>query len=181
VPVPGRVLFAGGDALRKGLHYLAQAASALQKKIPGLDVRIAGDLPELVTKHSICKNLHFLGQLTSEQMKEEYLTADFFVLPSLAEGFAGVVAEAIGAGCPVIVTQEAGSPIVHKREGLIVPSRDAEALTDAIERGVTDRLFRTECSINCLKQIPFYSEKQWKKRLVDVFGDSFSINENTNL
>lgn len=171
VAVPGRVLFAGGAALRKGLHYLAQAASALKTGIPELDVRIAGALPECVTQHSICKDLHFLGKLTSEQMIEEYLSADFFVLPSLAEGFAGVVAEAIGAGCPVIVTQEAGSPIVHNREGLIVPSKDVEALADAIEKIVTNRSLRSACSANCLKQISFYSEKQWQKRLVAALRD----------
>jgi len=168
VPVPGRVLFAGGDALRKGLHYLAQAASALKTKIPALDVRIAGDIPECVRQHSICKDLHFLGKLTTEQIKAEFLSADCFVLPSLAEGFAGVVAEAIGAGCPVIVTKEAGSPIEHDREGVIVPSRDAVALANAIERLVIDHSFRSACSRNCLQQFPFYSEEQWRKRLVDT-------------
>ncbi|MDD2540717.1 MAG: glycosyltransferase family 4 protein [Desulfuromonadaceae bacterium] len=167
-PVKGRVLFAGGDALRKGLHYLGEAASIVNNTIPELDVRIAGSLPEKVVQHPLCRDFNFLGKLTSDQMKEEYLSADVFVLPSLSEGFAGVVAEAIVAGCPVIVTREAGSPIVHEREGLVVPSRDAEALATAIERFVTDRLFRSACSENCLKQISFYSEEQWQKRLVAV-------------
>lgn len=167
-PVTGRVLFAGGDALRKGLRYLAQAATILKTKISVLDVRIAGALPECVTQHPICENLHFLGKLTTEQMKAEFLSADCFVLPSLAEGFAGVVAEAIRAGCPVIVTKEAGSPIINKREGFIVPSRDVEALTNAIEQIVTDRSLRTDFSANCLEQIYYYSEEQWQKRLVDV-------------
>ena len=104
-------------------------------------------------------------------MKEEYLSADVFVLPSLSEGFAAVVAEAIGAGCPVIVTKEAGSPIVYEREGLIVPSRDVGALADVIERIITDRSLRSACSANCLKQISFYSEEQWQRRLVAALKD----------
>lgn len=123
-PVEGRVLFAGGDALRKGLHYLASAATRLKPSMPRLDIRIAGELPDQVISHAICKDLNFLGKLTSGQMKEEFLSADCFVLPSLSEGFAGVVAEAISAGCPVIVTRETGSPIVHEREGLIIPAND---------------------------------------------------------
>ena len=164
--VEGRVLFAGGDALRKGLHYLCEASSIVKNKIPELDVRVAGSLPENVVKHPVCRDLNFLGKLTSVQMKEEYLSADVFVLPALSEGFAGVIAEAISAGCPVIVTKEAGSPIVHEREGLIVPSKDVEMLADAIERIVTDRTLRSACSWNCLQQISFYSEEQWQKRLV---------------
>jgi glycosyltransferase involved in cell wall biosynthesis len=136
-------LFAGGDALRKGLHYLGEAASLLKKEISELDVRVAGALPDKVTQHTICKDLHFLGKLTSEQMKEEYLSADCFVLPSLSEGFAGVVAEAIGAGCPVVVTKESGSPVVHEREGLVIPSKNPQAIADAITRIVSDRDFRS--------------------------------------
>lgn len=165
-PVKERVLFAGGDALRKGLYYLAEAATELKKCFPDLDVRIAGALPISVTEHSICKDLHFLGKLTSEQMKQEFLSADVFVLPSLSEGFAGVVAESIGAGCPVIVTKEAGSPIVHEREGLIIPSKSSNALVEAIERLVSDRNFREQCSTACLEQRCFYSEAEWEKRLV---------------
>lgn len=165
-PVKGRVLFAGGDALRKGLHYLGNAATILKNTIPELEVRIAGSLPENVVRHPLCKDLHFLGKLTSQRMKEEYLSADVFVLPSLAEGFASVVAEAIGAGCPVIVTKESGSPVVHEREGLIIPSRDSEAIAGAMMRIISDRSFRSKCSTSALEQAAFYSEKEWQHRLV---------------
>lgn len=164
-PVKGRILFAGRDPLRKGLHYLAQAATQLKGIIPELDVRVAGNLPESIVEHPMCKDLNFLGQLDGKQIQEEFLTADVLVLPALSEGFAGVVAEAIGAGCPVIVTREAGSPIVHEREGLIVPSRNIDALVSAIRRMVTDRPFRERCADECLKQIPFYKEEAWWDRL----------------
>lgn len=170
-PVQGRVLFAGRDPLRKGLHYLAQAATRLKGIIPNLDVRIAGNMPANVVEDPICKDLVFLGALGSDQMKNEYLSADVLVLPALSEGFAGVVAEAIGAGCPVIVTKEAGSPIQHEREGLVVPSKDIDALVEAIQRMVQDRNFRSDCSENCLDQRPFYSEPQWQKRLAAVLEE----------
>jgi glycosyltransferase involved in cell wall biosynthesis len=170
-PVVGRVLFAGRDPLRKGLQYLAQAASALKKSIENLDVRVAGRLPENVVRDPICRDLNFIGQLDGLRMKEEFLSADVFVLPALSEGFAGVVAEAIGAGCPVVVTRESGSPVVHEREGLIVPARNADALADAIKRIVLDRDFRDQCSGNCLEQVPFYSETRWKERLLDILQE----------
>lgn len=84
---------------------------------------------------------------------------------SLVEGSAGVVAEAIGAGCPVIVTNEAGSPIVYEREGLVVLSRDPLAIADAIRRMINDRAFRGQCAQRSLNQGSFYSEKEWSKRL----------------
>lgn len=164
-PVPGRVLFAGGNPLRKGLHYLGQAATRLKAVSPGIEVRIAGSLPNQVTRHPVCRDLHFLGKLNADQMRQEYLTADLFVLPSLSEGFAAVVAEAIGAGCPVVVTKEAGSPVINEREGLVVPSRDDAALADAIKRLVENRELRDRLALNCRDQSAFYSEAEWQKRL----------------
>lgn len=169
-PVQGRILFAGGYALRKGLRYLAQAATQLKASNPEIDVRIAGMLPSSVVNHPICKDLNFLGKLGAEQIKVEYLAADCFVLPSLSEGFAGVVAEAISAGCPVIVTPECGSPIVDGREGLMVPSRNAEALVEAIQRIVTDRNLRNHCAKECLKQASTYTEKEWGARLTKAIS-----------
>jgi len=167
-PVKGRVLFAGGDPLRKGLHYLAQSATKLKCEFPQLDVRIAGAIPDHIVNHPVCKDLNFIGKQTTEQMKEEFLSADCFVLPSLSEGFAGVVAEAIGAGCPVIVTKEAGSPVLDGREGVVVPSRDADALTEAMFRMMRNRDFRSQCSSACLDQVSFYSETEWLSRLISA-------------
>ncbi len=164
-PTPGRVLFAGRDPLRKGLRHLASAATNLKRTHPNIDARVAGFMPEQVARHPLCADLNFLGQLDRASLREEFLSADVFVLPALSEGFAGVVAEAIGAGCPVIVTKEAGSPVVDGREGLIVPVGDPDALTAAIERLTTDRALRERCAAECLKQVPFYSGAAWRQRL----------------
>lgn len=165
-PVKGRVLFAGRDPLRKGLQYLARAADQLKSQDSMLDFRVAGQMPEEITALPECSGLNFLGQLDRESMRQEFLSADMLVLPALSEGFAGVVAEAIGAGCPVIVTAEAGSPVVHEREGLIVQSRSSTALADAVLRMTQDRVLREKCAAGCLEQIPFYKEEAWRNRLI---------------
>ena len=172
-PVKGRILFAGNDPLRKGLHYLGQAVTQLKSSLPGLDARVAGNLPEHVTSDRLCQDLNFLGHLDGQKMKEEFLSADVFVLPALSEGFAGVVAEALGAGCPVIVTKEAGSPVVHGREGLVVPVRGIEPLAQAIRKMVEDRDFRNLCAKQCLEQVEFYTEKNWQNRLIKEITDYF--------
>ncbi len=179
-PVSGRVLFAGGYALRKGLRYLAQAATQLKASIPNLDVRVAGMLPSEVVNHPICKDLNFLGKLSSDEMKQEYLSADCFALPTLSEGFAGVVAEAIGAGCPVVVTRESGSPIEDGREGLVVPSRQVEPLVSALQRMLTDRNFRDQCSASCLETADMFTELRWAERLIPAVLEGVSTTENSS-
>lgn len=170
-PIVGRILFAGGDALRKGLNHLALAATILKNELPELDFRVAGAIDSNITQMESCKDLNFLGKLSSSQMKEEFLSADLFVLPSLSEGFAGVVAESIGAGCPVIVTKESGAPIENNREGMIISSRSHSELVESIRKIVTDRNLRNYYSDNCLKQVDFYSEREWAKRLIRVLDE----------
>lgn len=176
-PIQGRVLFAGGCALRKGVRYLAQAATQLKTAVPDLDIRVAGMLPSEVVNHPICKDLNFLGKLSFDEMKQEFLSADCFALPTLSEGFAGVVAEAIGAGCPVVVTREAGCPIEDGREGLIVPSRKVEPLVSALQRMLTDRKFRDRCSAACLEKADMFTESIWMERLVPAILESVESRE----
>jgi starch synthase len=65
----------------------------------------------------------------------EMSEADVFVFPSLFEGFALVILEAMAAGLPVITTPNTAGPdlIEDGKEGLIVPAGDVEALRTAME------------------------------------------------
>ena len=131
-----------------------------------------------ILDHQSFRSLNFVGKLTSEELIQEYLMADVFVLPSLSEGFAGVVAEAICAGCPVVVTKECGSTVENEREGFIVPPRDVGFLVYAIKKLVSDREFREKCSQNCILQRGFYSDSEWRQRLVKSLENLFEGNMN---
>jgi glycosyltransferase involved in cell wall biosynthesis len=60
--------------------------------------------------------------------------ADVFVLPSIVEGSATVTYEALMSGVPVICTPNTGSIVEDGVNGVIIPTRSANALTEAIQR-----------------------------------------------
>lgn len=136
IPDRGRVLFAGSANVRKGIHYLAGAANALQGRCR---VRIAGSVSDKVRDHPDAAELEFLGHLGQAEMAQEFARADVFVLPSLAEGSASVTAEALGAGVPVVTTKAAGSIVRDGIDGIVVPERDSGAIADAVWSIVSDR------------------------------------------
>lgn len=167
-PVPGKVIFCGNEPLRKGLAYLAEAALMLKQSNPEIQIEVIGAIDPEICRDPRCAALKFVGKLSRQQMIEMYLSADVFVLPSLSEGFAGVVAEAVTAGLPCVVTPESGSGIVDGHDGLIVESRSAAAIAAAVRKIVVDRDLRGQMSAACLAQRPFYSAQAWKERLMNA-------------
>jgi len=168
-PVPKRILFAGTADLRKGIHYLGMAAKLLAGK--GYEFRVAGNVSEAVMNHPLMSGLTFLGRVPRAEMTNEFLSADVFVLPTLAEGCASVVHEAVMAGCPVVTTAAAGTMVHDGLGGLLVPERDPEALADTISKVVGDRGMRAQLAESCAELAVELSEERWGGRLVRALAD----------
>jgi len=170
-PIEGRIFWAGGDWFRKGLHHLAAAADILKPKYPHLDFRVAGITDASIQKMSIFKNLNFLGKLNRLQMKEEFSTASMFVFPTLTEGMASVVIEAIASGCPVITTRGAGvDALENGKAGIILESVDTECISSAIEELILDKNLFDDKVENCLQLSLYYGEQAWQSRLMTLIN-----------
>jgi glycosyltransferase involved in cell wall biosynthesis len=167
-PVPGRILFAGSACLRKGIHYLALASEILAAHGRKYEFRVAGDVSDSIRNHPRCRLLHFLGRIPRYHMIEELRTADVFVLPTLAEGSAEVIYQALAAGVPVVTTNAAGSVVRNGIEGLIVPERDAESLADALSGIVEDRGRRTAIAIRANRLAADYTWTRYGDRLREL-------------
>lgn len=169
-PKAGTVLFAGRDPLRKGLHHLAEAAHALKAQGMALDVRVAGVAAGDVDWMTHRESLNFLGHVPMRQMRQEYIHADVFVLPSLSEGQAGVVLEAMACGCPVVATRQSGVDF-EDGCGITVPVGDPVALAEAIAGVVDDRDKRQVLAEGALAQAAEFSMEAWKHRLKEFVGE----------
>jgi glycosyltransferase involved in cell wall biosynthesis len=167
-PEPGHVLFVGRDPLRKGLHYLARAARLVQDQVPESEFRIVGLLREQCDWIEDADALQFCGSIHRGLMAREYSRASLLVLPSLSEGQAGVVLEAMAGGCPVIITRESGVDL-QPDAGITVPARDPEALAEAIERVLRDDELRRKLSQGARRQVlEEFTMEAWQERLVKV-------------
>ncbi len=83
------------------------------------------------------------GTCGTEAMRLEYANADLLVVPSRAETYGMVIAEALAAGVPVVATTVGGIPEAVGRTpagvpALLVPPDDPAALADALARWLTD-------------------------------------------
>lgn len=144
------ILFVGGVSLRKGIPYLLQAFAKVRH--PAKTLRIAGVVQDDIRPYldaAPLENVEFLGPVPNKELGRLYSAADMMVLPSLEEGLALVMAEAMACGCPVIASENSGARNLFEdgRDGLIVPVRDVMVLADAMQRLADDRDFASHLRI----------------------------------
>jgi glycosyltransferase involved in cell wall biosynthesis len=114
------------------------------------------------------QSLTFLGRLPRDEIKQKYVDADVFVLPSLAEGSASVTYEALASGLSVITTEASGSVVRDNIEGFIVPERDPTVLAERIEELVENRQLRDRMVLAAKDRAKDYTWEQYAKLLLTV-------------
>lgn len=167
-PERGRVLFVGSIGLRKGNHYLAQATHILKKRNVNCDVRVVGPYELNVINHPEFQGPNYVGQCPRSKIKQEFLKADVFVLPTVSDSFALVHLEAMACGVPVITTPNCGSVVRDGVDGFIVPIRNAEILADRIERLLTDNSLRNLMSLNARQRARDFTWDKYGERLISA-------------
>jgi len=130
---PLRVLFLGQVIIRKGIHYLIEAARKLEHEPVHFDVvGPIGVLPAVVS--TAPRNVTFHGRATRDQAAAWYRGADLFLLPTLSDGFAITQLEAMAHGLPVVTTPCCGEVVTEGLDGFIVPPRDSDTLAKTLMR-----------------------------------------------
>ncbi len=142
---PLRVLFAGRDALRKGLPVLGDALRLLRTQDIPAELRVAGGdwLHLRAASRWWCRGLdvRFDGDLRGDEMPAAYAWADVVALPSYTEAFGLVAQEALLAWRPVVASRTGGlTELLDDLPGaLLAPVGDAAALANALSTIAADR------------------------------------------
>lgn len=139
---PVRILFVGGDLVRKGGDLLIDAVTGLTAMGYGVELHlVTGDPPPprpgIVVHTGLTPN--------SAALRELFHRCDVFAVPTRADCLPVVLAEAGAAGLPTVATSigAVDEAVLHERTGLIVPPDDLDALTAALRRLVGSPDLRT--------------------------------------
>lgn len=126
---PLRILFAGGDFVRKGGPLLLDVWRQHFRDRAELHIVTYGGVEPEPGVY-----VYTWMKPNSPQLKELFAQSDLFVLPTWADTIGWVFAEAGAARLPVVTTNLAGIPeIVQQGEsGLLFPRGDGQALTQAL-------------------------------------------------
>lgn len=135
-----RILYVGSISVRKGLRYLVEAFRQL--KHPRKELWIVGPTasPSGFEDLSLPEGIKFYGTLKGDALQEMYARATVFCLPSIEEGLALVLSEALAHGLPVIATENTGIEdlLAEGKGGMVVPICDSGAIVGCLNRLAED-------------------------------------------
>jgi glycosyltransferase involved in cell wall biosynthesis len=136
------LVFWGRMEDEKGIPELLTALAIVVKKIPDIKLTLIGegnrleDYKKQVRKLGLIPKVVLPGWRSQKDIQELTAHAHVAVLPSRIESFGIAVAEALGAGVPVIATNQGALPEIVENgvTGTLVAIKDPNALADAICR-----------------------------------------------
>jgi len=161
-----RVLFAGSMSQRKGLGDLFAAMRLLKRQ--DLELVVMGS-PEAPMEFYRKEYPHFTYEpgRPNPEVLALMRTCDVFCLPSIVEGRALVMQEAMSQGLPLIITPNTGGEDLIKQDGstgFLVPVRSPEMIAEKLNWLLDNRAAAVEMGIKAKQHAAAYT---WQK-----YGDS---------
>lgn len=137
------ILYAGVITPLKGIHHLIAAFARIADGFPETSLAVVGRwenaeyarrIAREVERLGLNGRVRFIGEIPHRQLARWMAGSLVLVLPSLSEGLARVVVEAMACGTPVIGSRVGGIPEVVEDgvTGFLVPPGDEDALADRL-------------------------------------------------
>jgi glycosyltransferase involved in cell wall biosynthesis len=126
----------------KNIRLLVDAIAIVRQRVPNVHLLAVGDGPEhrnvaiRVAEHDLRECVTLVGSVSHANTPSYYRSGDVFALPSEFDNSPNAVLEAMACGLPIVATDSGGVRdfVADSSSGAIVPTGDARALADGLER-----------------------------------------------
>lgn len=158
------ILFVGTLQPRKNIVKLIEAFSKLDKDLELVIVGRKGwqyeEILSAPDKYGVKDKVRFLDSVTNEDLPSLYKNAEFFILPSLYEGFGLPVLEAMSYGCPVITSNISSLPEAGGNAALYVNPNDVNDVFSKMKKLLEEDELRKDLIKKGYDQVKKFS---WEK------------------
>ena len=131
------IIYVGGFSYQKGSHYLLKA---IYKMSANYNIKfwhvgqIENNLKPLINKYSNSKMI-FYGHKSFNKIPGYFSKASIFCIPSIHDGLALVIPQALSSGLPVICTENSGGKeyVINKFNGFIIKPYSTKEIIEKIK------------------------------------------------
>lgn len=170
------VLYVGGHEERKNVAGLFRALRRYEERYdPAPTLRLTGTVGALCPA-AACEydrmnpqRVQFLGEPDDDSLGELYASAGLLLTASYDEGFGLPVLEAMAHGCPVVAASRAALPEVVGDAGWLVDPDDADAVTHAMHRVLTDSALRRRLISRGLTRARSFTWRAVADRMINLY------------
>lgn len=176
IPDKKQILWIGKYVPGKGVEYLIKGFQLFSQDHPDYQLVMVGRGPlkdtyiETIQELGIAEKVVFKDFVPNNDLPKYYQESQIFVLPSLEEGVPRTILEAMSCGVPVICTRLPQLVDIVSGSGLLVPTKDSQAIADALSQVVSDPAFSLSLGENGRKRVlSDYSWEDTVRKTLDLY------------
>ncbi len=130
---------------------------------------MAREYKQMAKDLGIAKDVVFTGYIIGDELVPLFKNADFFVMPSLYEGFGTTVLEAFATGTPAVVSGVSSIPEIAGDAAQLVNPLDAQSIAEAMLRFAKDENFKNICREKGRTQAQKFNWEKCARETLEVY------------
>lgn len=170
------ILFLGTLEPAKNITRLLEAFKIFKEKRQDYKLVLAGkngwlsaEYRQMVKDLEIEEDVVFTGYVVGDEIGSLFAQADFFILPSLYEGFGTTVLEAFASGTPAIVSNVSSIPEIAGEAAEFVNPLDAQNIADAMLKLAADENLKQSLREKGKKQVENFNWEKCARETLEVY------------
>ncbi|MCX6762690.1 MAG: glycosyltransferase family 1 protein [Candidatus Moranbacteria bacterium] len=173
------ILFLGTLEPRKNLSRVLEAFARFKKNYKNsfdYQLVVAGKKGWLTEEYfqqasdlGITDDVVFTGYVGGDELKPLYTNAEFFVMPSLYEGFGQTIVEAMACGAPCLVSKVSSIPEIADEAAYFVDPHDTDGIAKGMIELATNKELREGLSAKGKEQAKKFSWEKCAKETLEVY------------
>lgn len=168
------ILTVGKLEPRKNISALISAFTS--SALADTDLYIVGDKGWGSDPKKHVPGVRFLNYVADEDLATLYKHAEFFVFPSLYEGFGYPVIEAMGYGCPVACSHSSSLHEIGDNAALLFNPHDINDLIKTLKRMHEDTSLRSTLSAKGYERYKSFSLEYFARNFVKIVQEIYNDN-----
>jgi glycosyltransferase involved in cell wall biosynthesis len=182
--VPGRIVFVGRLAEKKGVSVLIDALRRLPSDLEwSLEIVGDGPLRGALTTQARGLPVQFSGAASREEIARAYARSSVVAVPSVParsgdqDGLPTVLVEAMGSACAIVASDLPGlnEALDHGVTGLLVPPNDPDKLAGALSELLADSELRSRLGAAALARSDEFGVEACAERYVEILATAGEV------
>ncbi len=142
-----------------------------QLLIAGKPGWLASDIKYMVKDLQLIKDVKFSGYIIGDELVPLFKMSEFFVLPSLYEGFGTTILETFATGVPAIVTNVGSAPEIANGAAKLVDPNNTKDIAAAMIEFANNEELRNEFKIKGLLRAKEFDWNKTAKETLKIYND----------